>query len=63
MVAQYVLPTEKHLELRLGHDFLDRPQPLPGVLLDVPDAGIEGGAAPHLHGIEAALVEQLAERE
>ncbi|MPM69515.1 hypothetical protein SDC9_116460 [bioreactor metagenome] len=40
----------------------DGPQPLPGVLVQVPQAGIEGGSAPALDRVISRLVHPLQHR-
>ena len=56
LVAQQVLAAQEHLQLGVGHVRPDLPQPLPGILIQIAQAGVEGGAAPALHGIVARLV-------
>ncbi len=60
LIAQDVLAPQQHLELGVGAGGADLPQPLPGVLVQIPQAGIEGGPAPALQGIIPCLV-QLAQ--
>ncbi len=45
-VAEQVLPAQQHLLGRVGHRLLELADALPGVLAQVADAGVEGGAAP-----------------
>ena len=59
LIAQDVLAAQEHLELGVGHLGADLTQPLPGVLLQVAQADVKGGAAPHLGGVEASLVHRL----
>ena len=56
-VAKQVLPAQQHLLGRFGHGRLELAQPLPRILPQIADAGIEGGSAPGLHGPKAHLVE------
>ena len=56
LVAQQVLAPEQHLELGVGHVLADVAQPLPGILPQVAQAGVEGGAAPALHRVVPGLV-------
>ncbi len=59
LVAQDILASQEHLQLGVGHFGADLPQPLPGILVQVAQAHIKGGAAPHLGGIIAGLVDGL----
>ena len=56
LVAQQVLAPEQHLQPGVGHILADIAQPLPGVLPQVAQAGVEGGSAPALHRVVAGLV-------
>ena len=56
LVAQQVLAAQQHLQAGVGHMLLDVAQPLPGILAQIAEAGIEGGAAPALDGVIAGLV-------
>ena len=56
MVAQQVLAAQEHLELGVLQMGLDGAQALPGVLPQVPQAGIKRSAAPALHRMVACLV-------
>ena len=47
-VAQQVLATQKHLQTAVREERAERSQAFPGVLVEEPDAGVEGGAAPTL---------------
>ena len=60
LVAQDVLAAEEHLQLRLGQGLAELTEPLPGILVQVPEAGVEGGAAPDLQGPEADVVQGFA---
>ena len=59
LIAQDVLAAQQHLQLGVGHFGADLPQPVPGVLLQVAQADVEGGPAPHLGGVVAGLVHGL----
>jgi hypothetical protein len=48
-VAQQVLPTQQHLQARIGHQRAEGSQALPRVFVQEADAGVEGGAAPAFH--------------
>ena len=56
LVAQQVLATQQHLQLGVGHGLAELPQTLPGILVQVPQAAVEGSAAPALHGVVTGLV-------
>ena len=56
LIAQQVLAPEQHLQPGVGHVLADVAQPLPGVLPQVAQAGVEGGAAPALHRVVPGLV-------
>jgi hypothetical protein len=62
-VAKQVLPAQQHLLLRVGHGGLDQAQPLPGILPEIADAGIEGRTAPALHRPIADLIQLGCDRE
>ena len=55
-VTQHVLAPQQHLQLGVGHLGPDLPQPLPGILVQVAKADVEGGTAPALGGVVAGLV-------
>ena len=59
LIAQDVLAAQQHLQLGVGHLLANLPQPLPGVLLQVAQADVEGGSTPDLGGIVAGLVDGL----
>ena len=59
LIAQDVLAAEQHLQLGVGHLGADLAQPLPGVLPQIAQAYVKGGAAPHLGGVEAGLIHGL----
>ncbi len=63
LVAQEVLPPQEHLQLGVGHGLSQLPQPLPGVLVQEPQAAVKGGAAPALQGPVADLVKQPCHRQ
>ena len=56
LIAQQVLAAQQHLQPGVGHVLADVAQPLPGVLPQVAQAGVKGGAAPALHRIISGLV-------
>ena len=58
-VAQDVLAPQEHLELGLGSGGADLPQSLPGVLVQVAQADVEGSAAPALDGVVTGVVDGL----
>ena len=60
-IADQVLPPQQHHELRLGQELLEDPRPLPGVFSQEAMRDVEGGAAPDLHRIEAALAELVGD--
>ncbi len=62
-VAEQVLPSEQHLLRRVRHLFLELTQPLPGVLAEIANAGVEGRAAPALHRPVTDLVELRQHRQ
>ncbi|MHB8186016.1 MAG: hypothetical protein ACYDDU_07975 [Dermatophilaceae bacterium] len=47
-VAQQVLASQKHLQAAVGKERAERSQALPGVFVEEPDAGVEGGTTPTL---------------
>ena len=49
-VAEKVLATQQHLETGIGHQFTERAEPDPGILIEEADTGVEGGSTPTLHG-------------
>ena len=48
LVAEEILTSEKHLELGIRAGRSDLAQPLPRILIEVTQAGVEGGSAPAL---------------
>ena len=58
-VPQHILSTEEHLQLGLGAFFADGAQPLPWVLIQKAQAGVESGAAPAFQRMIPHLVQQL----
>lgn len=56
-VAKQVLAAQKHLQRRFRHEFLEGAQPLPGVFVQVADAGVVGRPAPALDRPVPRLVE------
>jgi len=62
-VSDQVLATEEHLDAGVRKALLQAAEALPGVLGDIPDAGVEGRAPPRLDRPEACLVEQAGKGE
>jgi hypothetical protein len=62
-IAQNVLAAEQHLLRRIRHGFFQFPDPLPGILPQVADAGIEGGPTPGFQGPETHLVQFRRDRQ
>ena len=60
-VADQRLPAEEHLQGRVGNEFLEGAETLPGVLAEEARGGVEGRAAPDLHGVEADGVHPLGD--
>ncbi len=58
-VADQVLTAQQHREGGLLDVLLEGADALPGVLVQKPVHGVEGGPTPHLHGPEADLVHHL----
>jgi hypothetical protein len=56
-VAEQVLPAQQHLQLGVGHQLAEGPQPLPRVFVEESDAGVVGRAAPALDAPVAGLVD------
>ena len=56
-VAQNVLAAQQHLKLGVGNSGADLAQTLPGILIQVAQADVEGGAAPAFDGIVAGLID------
>lgn len=63
LVAQNVLATEQHLQLRVLHVLADGPQPLPRVLVQKAHTGVEGGAAPALQRVVADGIQHFQRGE
>ena len=57
LVAQDVLAAQEHLQLGVGQLLAELLQPLPGVLVEVAETDVKGGAAPALDGVVAGLVD------
>ena len=56
LVAKQVLAPEQHLQAGVGHSLAERAQALPGILVQVAQAAVKGGAAPALDGIVPGLI-------
>ena len=56
-VTQDVLAPQQHLQLGVGDLGADLTQALPGILVQVTQADVEGGAAPALYSVVAGLVD------
>ena len=63
LVAQNVLATEQHLQLRVLHVLADGPQPLPRILVQETHTGVEGGAAPALQRVVADGIQHFQRGE
>ena len=63
MISHQVLPAQHHLERRVFHKTFEHPDPIPGIVLQIPHAYVKGGAAPHLHTVVAHLVHPLQKRD
>ena len=61
-VAQQVLAAQQHLQARVGHQFAERAQALPGIFVQESNAGVEGRAAPALDGPKSRFIEFFASR-
>jgi hypothetical protein len=62
-VAEQILAAQQHLLARSRHGLLELPQPVPRILAEVTDAGVERGAAPRLDRPESDGVELLGDRQ
>ena len=62
-VAQKVLSPKEHLDGGMGQIFLQQPEPLPGVFIQVAQAHVKGGAAPGFNGVVAGTVHFLKDRQ
>ena len=56
-VTQHILAPEQHLQLGVGHLPAQNTQPLPWILVEEAQAGVEGRPAPALGGVEAGFVD------
>ena len=63
LVAQNILATEQHLQLRVLHVLADGPQPLPRVFIQEAHTGVEGGAAPALQRVVADGIQHFQRGE
>ena len=63
LVAQNILATEQHLQLRVLHVLADGPQPLPRVLVQKAHTGVEGGTAPALQRVVADGIQHFQRGE
>ena len=59
LVAQQVLAPQQHLQPGVFHVLADGAQPLPGILVQIPQAAVKGGAAPALERVIPGLVHGL----
>lgn len=57
LISQNVLPSEKHLQLGVGHGLFKRAQALPRILVQKTQTGVKGGASPAFQGIIAHAVQ------
>src|SRR5579862_7485056 len=62
-IAEQILPAQQHLQARLRHQLAKGAQPLPRILVEEADAGIEGRAAPAFDRPVAGVIEVLAHRD
>ena len=62
-VSQKVLAPEKHLDRGMGQVFLQQSEPLPGVLIQVAEAHVEGGTTPGFDGVIAGAVHFFQDRQ
>jgi hypothetical protein len=60
-VGHQVLAAQEHLELGSLEFLPDAVQAVPGVLVEVTHADVEGGPAPDLHGMVTYLVDALGD--
>lgn len=58
-----MLAAQEHLQLALGHDRFNAPQPVPGIFVQITHANVKGRAAPNLDGVKAAVVDGRAQRQ
>ena len=56
LIAQQVLAAEQHLQLGVLHMLADGAQALPGILVQIAQTAVKGGAAPALQRIIAGLI-------
>ncbi len=56
-VADQVLPPEEHLDGRVLQFALESPETIPGIVVQEPDTGIKGRAAPGFNRKKTALIE------
>ena len=56
LIAEQILAAKQHLQLRVRHGLADAAQPLPRIFAQIPQAGVERGAAPALYGVIPGLV-------
>ena len=59
LVAQNVLAPEQHLQLGVGQGLAQGAQPLPGIFVEVAEAGVKGGAAPYFQRPVADSVQRF----
>jgi len=62
-VPDKVLSPKQHLELRIGHLFLEKTYPLPWVFIKKTGHHVEGGPAPDFQGIETDGIQLLGNRQ
>ena len=61
LVTENVLPSQKHLQFGFGHRFAQFAQPLPRILIEEAQAGVERRAAPALDRIVTDLVQLIGD--
>ncbi len=59
LIAQQILAPQQHLQLCVFHNLADFAQSLPGVFVQIPQAGIKSGSAPAFQGVKTRLVHFL----
>ena len=63
LVAEDVLTTEQHLQLRVGHRLAQRTQTLPRILVQEAHAGVKRRASPAFQRIVANLIQLVRDRQ
>ena len=55
-VAEDVLSSQQHLQLRILYLGTDKAKTVPRIFIEIPQAGIECRSSPYFHGIVAGLI-------